>query len=120
MATQIAIKGNGDAVLGATTSSETIRVGIVEDVRPLRDGFRTLIDGTDGFHCTGAFRSMEEALAKIKFDVPNVLLAERIAALPAAARRTSRGDPGRAAPLAANRDRGRGGGPRGSSRAGLL
>ena len=57
-------------------AEETIRVAIVEDVRPLRDGFRMLIDGTEGFHCTGSFRSMEEALEKIKFDVPNVLLAD--------------------------------------------
>jgi DNA-binding NarL/FixJ family response regulator len=55
---------------------EVVRVAIVEDIRPLRDGFRTLIDGTDGFHCTGSFRSMEEALDQIKFDVPQVLLAD--------------------------------------------
>ncbi len=57
-------------------AEETIRVAIVEDVRPLRDGFRMLIDGTAGFQCTGSFRSMEEALEKIHFEVPNVLLAD--------------------------------------------
>jgi DNA-binding NarL/FixJ family response regulator len=57
-------------------AEETIRVAIVEDVRPLRDGFRMLIDGTEGFQCTGSFRSMEEALEKIRFEVPNVLLAD--------------------------------------------
>jgi DNA-binding NarL/FixJ family response regulator len=76
VATQIAMNGNGDAQTGATSPLETINVGIVEDVRPLRDGFRALIDGTEGFHCTGAFRSMEEALDKIKSAVPNVLLAD--------------------------------------------
>jgi len=57
-------------------AEETIRVAIVEDVRPLRDGFRMLIDGTEGFQCTASFRSMEEALEKIQFEVPNVLLAD--------------------------------------------
>src|SRR3989442_4847482 len=56
--------------------NDVLQVAIVEDIRSLRDGFRMLIDGTEGFHCTGSFRSMEEALEKIKFDVPNVLLAD--------------------------------------------
>jgi DNA-binding NarL/FixJ family response regulator len=76
VATQIAMKSDGSVATSAATMPQEIKVGIVEDVRPLRDGFRMLIDGTDGFHCTGAFRSMEEALARIKFDVPNVLLAD--------------------------------------------
>jgi len=76
VATQIAMTNDGDVVTSAATMPREITVGIVEDVLPLREGFRTLIDGTDGFHCTGAFRSMEEALARIKSDVPNVLLAD--------------------------------------------
>jgi DNA-binding NarL/FixJ family response regulator len=55
---------------------EIISVAIVEDIRSLRDGFRMLIDGTDGFHCVGSFRTMEEALDKIRFDLPNVVLAD--------------------------------------------
>src|SRR5437867_6480402 len=35
-----------------------------------------LIDGTPGFHCTGSFRTMEEALDKIGFDLPDVVLAD--------------------------------------------
>jgi DNA-binding NarL/FixJ family response regulator len=76
VATQIAMTRDGEVLTTVATIPQEIKVGIVEDVRPLRDGFRMLIDGTDGFHCTGAFRSMEEALEKIKFDVPNVLLAD--------------------------------------------
>ncbi len=33
------------------TQQEVINVAIVEDVRALRDGFRMLIDGTEGFRC---------------------------------------------------------------------
>jgi DNA-binding NarL/FixJ family response regulator len=76
VATQTAIKGNADEITSAVTLPQTIKVGIVEDVRSLRDGFRVLIDGTEGFRCTAAFRTMEEALAKIRFDLPDVFLAD--------------------------------------------
>ena len=33
-----------------------------------------LIGGTDGFHCTGTFRSMEEALDRIGGDLPEIVL----------------------------------------------
>jgi DNA-binding NarL/FixJ family response regulator len=55
---------------------EVIKVVIVEDVRALRDGFSMLINGTPGFRCTGAFRSMEEALEKIVNEVPDITLAD--------------------------------------------
>jgi DNA-binding NarL/FixJ family response regulator len=35
-----------------------------------------LINGTPGFRCTGAFRSMEEALEKIVYEVPDITLAD--------------------------------------------
>ena len=53
-----------------------ISVAIIEDVRALRDGFSMLIDGTPGFRCAGAFRSMEEALDKIPLNVPDIALAD--------------------------------------------
>ena len=43
----------------------TISVAIVEDLRVVREGLAVLIDGTAGFRCSGAYRTMEEALAKI-------------------------------------------------------
>lgn len=55
---------------------EIIKVAIVEDLRTLREGFRLLIGGTPGFRCTGGFRTMEEALDKIGFDLPDVVLAD--------------------------------------------
>jgi len=54
----------------------SLKVAIVEDVRSLRDGFRMLIDGTEGFRCVGTFRSMEEALDRIGPAAPDVLLAD--------------------------------------------
>ncbi len=52
----------------------TIRVAIVEDRREIREGLAIIINGTAGFRCTGAFRSMEEALEGIRQDVPDVVL----------------------------------------------
>ena len=57
-----------------SASSGTIRVAIVEDRREIRDGLATLISGTPGFQCTGAYRSMEEALKRIERDLPDVVL----------------------------------------------
>lgn len=57
-------------------SSGVIRVAVVEDVRSLREGLAFLIDGTEGLRCTGAFRSMEEALGKIGADLPDVALLD--------------------------------------------
>jgi len=54
----------------------SLKVAIVEDVRSLRDGFRMLIDGTEGFRCVGTFRTMEEALDRVGPETPDVLLAD--------------------------------------------
>jgi DNA-binding NarL/FixJ family response regulator len=55
---------------------QVIKVAIVEDVRALREGFYLLIDGTDGFRCTGRYRTMEEALDKIGHELPDVVLSD--------------------------------------------
>jgi len=55
---------------------EVIRTVIIEDQRDLRDALSTLINYTPGYSCVGAFRSMEEALARISFDVPDVVLSD--------------------------------------------
>jgi DNA-binding NarL/FixJ family response regulator len=51
-------------------------VAIVEDDRLIREGLATLIDGSDGYRCTGAFRSMEEALAHPWKEIPGVVLVD--------------------------------------------
>jgi DNA-binding NarL/FixJ family response regulator len=57
-----------------TTTEQTIRVAIVEDRREIREGLALIIDGTPGFRCTGAYRSMEDALDRIGRDLPDVVL----------------------------------------------
>jgi DNA-binding NarL/FixJ family response regulator len=59
-----------------TPLHEDLKVGLVEDVRSLRDGLRMLIDGTEGFRCVGSYRTMEEALDKIGANLPDVVLAD--------------------------------------------
>jgi DNA-binding NarL/FixJ family response regulator len=54
----------------------TIKVAIIEDRREIRDGLAMLINGTDGFKCTGTYRSMEDALPRIGTDLPNVALCD--------------------------------------------
>lgn len=55
---------------------ETIRVGIVEDQRRMREGLCTLIEGSEGFACVGAWGSIEEALAAEWSDAPDVVLTD--------------------------------------------
>src|SRR5438046_3249799 len=56
--------------------ADASKTAVVEDMRDIRDGLTTLINFTDGFHCTGSYRSMEEALARLHDDVPDVLLSD--------------------------------------------
>jgi DNA-binding NarL/FixJ family response regulator len=51
-------------------------VAIVEDDRLIREGLRTLINGTKGYSCTGAYHSMEEALARPWSEIPSVALVD--------------------------------------------
>ena len=53
-----------------------IKVAIVEDRREIRDALTMLINGTEGFHCCGAYRTMEEALDKIKGEIADVVLSD--------------------------------------------
>jgi DNA-binding NarL/FixJ family response regulator len=54
----------------------TISIVIVEDDRRIRDGLRVLLDGTPGFHCINAWRTMEEALADHWSPLPAVALID--------------------------------------------
>jgi DNA-binding NarL/FixJ family response regulator len=53
---------------------QPIKVAIVEDRREIREGLARLIGGTEGFRCTGSFRTMEEALKGIGLGLPDVVL----------------------------------------------
>lgn len=71
---------NNAAALTAQTefwlSTEEIKVAIIEDRREIREGLAMLIGGTQGYVCTGSYRSMEEALSKISADLPDVALCD--------------------------------------------
>lgn len=58
------------------TENRIIKTIVVEDQRDLREGLQILINFTPGFKCLGAFRTMEEALARIKYDLPDVVLSD--------------------------------------------
>jgi DNA-binding NarL/FixJ family response regulator len=72
------MSGDGTKNPGSSTdgASGTIRVMIVEDRHQIRQGLSVLIDGTEGFRCTGAFISMEQALPEIEKDRPDVVLVD--------------------------------------------
>jgi DNA-binding NarL/FixJ family response regulator len=53
-----------------------IDVAIIEDQREIREGLKVLIDGSAGFRCTGAYSSMEEALAGIDRRPPDVAIVD--------------------------------------------
>jgi len=53
-----------------------LKVGIVEDLKQTRDGLAALIDGMPGYRTAGAWRTMEDAIAALGRDVPDVLLAD--------------------------------------------
>jgi DNA-binding NarL/FixJ family response regulator len=52
-----------------------IEVAVVEDDRGTREGLALLIDGTPGYRCVQAFRSVEEALRGLR-ESPDVLLLD--------------------------------------------
>jgi DNA-binding NarL/FixJ family response regulator len=56
--------------------SGPIKVVLVEDDRLIREGLGALIDGTPGYRCTGAFRSVEDALAHTWGEIPDVALVD--------------------------------------------
>jgi DNA-binding NarL/FixJ family response regulator len=53
-----------------------IKVAIIEDHHQFRECLRFLLDNTSGYCCVGSFQSMEEALEKIGFQLPDVALVD--------------------------------------------
>ncbi len=53
-----------------------INVAIIEDQREIRECLSYLINGTEGFCCTGSYASMEEALGRISQALPDIVLAD--------------------------------------------
>lgn len=63
-------------VVSSMAEPGPVRVAIVEDHREFRDYLTALISGTEGFECTGSFRSVEESLSRINARIPNVILID--------------------------------------------
>lgn len=61
---------------GATPVTNAIRVVLIEDQLEICDGLRMLIDGTQGYACAGAFRSLEQALPEVARLRPTVILLD--------------------------------------------
>ena len=64
------------ALSPSAAASAITKVAIVEDQRDIREGLASLIKFTDGYQCTGTFRSMEEALEKVRFELPHIVLVD--------------------------------------------
>jgi DNA-binding NarL/FixJ family response regulator len=56
--------------------STPIKVAIIEDQEKIRAGLAALISGTNGFVCTAAWASMEEALSGFGGDSPDIVLVD--------------------------------------------
>ncbi len=53
-----------------------IKVAIIEDEREIRECLTFLVCGTDGYSCTGSYRTMEEALDQIPRQLPDIVLSD--------------------------------------------
>lgn len=53
-----------------------IRVAIVEDQKQTREGLSLIVGSSPGYRVVGAFASMEEALARLDWDPPDVVLLD--------------------------------------------
>ena len=53
-----------------------IKVAIVEDNDRIREGLAVLIDGSEGFQCSAAYESAEEALRHLPSYHPDVVLMD--------------------------------------------
>ena len=60
----------------AQPAAATIKVAIIEDHHKFREALEFLLNHTTGYKCVGSFRSMEEALEKIGFNLPDVALVD--------------------------------------------
>ncbi len=66
----------GNANVGTMTKSTPVKVVIIEDKQQIRDGLAALINGTEGFQCTGTFDSMETALDRINAQNTDLVLVD--------------------------------------------
>ena len=58
------------------TTDSTLGVVIIEDMKDVREGLSVLINGTAGFRCAAAYRTMEEALSAVTPVGTDVILTD--------------------------------------------
>ena len=63
-------------VIVETALPQPIKVALIEDRREIREGLAMLIDGTDGYSCVSTFSTMEDAIARIHHNLPQVALVD--------------------------------------------
>jgi DNA-binding NarL/FixJ family response regulator len=61
---------------GGRSADAPVRVVVIEDLREVREGLTMLINGTSGFQCASAYRTMEDALKGIGGTRPDVILTD--------------------------------------------
>ena len=62
--------------LKPSDGNKAIKVAIVEDHHKFRECLEFLLNNTEGYQCTGSYRTMEEALQKIGYDLPDLALVD--------------------------------------------
>jgi DNA-binding NarL/FixJ family response regulator len=55
---------------------ETIYVSIVDDDQVIREGLASLLNGTDGYQCVGAYPDCETAIKDLEENLPDVILMD--------------------------------------------
>ncbi len=70
---------NENSATGSHTSAEqpnVTNIAIIEDNNKYREMLAFLISNTDGYRCSGSYRSMEEALSSIENNPPDIALVD--------------------------------------------
>jgi len=57
-------------------AARTLKVAIIEDEREIRECLALLVNGSEGYSCSGSYRSMEDALERIGQLLPDVVLSD--------------------------------------------
>ena len=57
-------------------AARTLKVAIIEDEREIRECLALLVNGSEGYSCSGSYRSMEDALERIGQQLPDVVLSD--------------------------------------------
>jgi DNA-binding NarL/FixJ family response regulator len=65
-----------EPVNAAPSLQPPVKVAVIEDQRHIRESLSYLINGTSGFCCMGGYRTMEEALDRIRHALPDIVLCD--------------------------------------------